>query len=51
MSDKQEIIKENSPRLSEKEITDYVLERFEEVKKSNKIKNLVSFVTYKAMAV
>ena len=43
MSDKQEIIKENQPRLSEKEISDYVLERFEEVKKSNKIKNLVSF--------
>ena len=43
MSDKQEIIKENQPRLSEKEISDYVLERFGEVKKSNKIKNLVSF--------
>ena len=43
MSDKQESIKENLMRLSEKEITEYVLERFEEVKKSNKIKNLVSF--------
>lgn len=43
MNDKQEIIKEKDPRLSEEEITDYVLERFEEVKKSNKIKNLISF--------
>lgn len=43
MSDKQETIKENFHGLSEKEINDFVIERFEEVKKSNKIKNLVSF--------
>ncbi|MCE2615014.1 MAG: YbgA family protein [Nitrosopumilus sp. (ex Thoosa mismalolli)] len=43
MNEKQETLKENIPKLSEKEITDYVIERFEEVKKSNRIKNLVSF--------
>lgn len=30
-------------KVSEKEVIEYVLERFEEVKKSNKVKNLVSF--------
>ena len=45
MSDKQKIIKEKGSRLSEEEITDYVLERFEEVKKANKIKKMVLFHT------
>ena len=43
MTEKQKTLEESIPKLSEKEITDYVIERFEEVKKSNKIKNLVSF--------
>ena len=30
-------------KVSEKDVIEYVLERFEDVKKSNKIKNLVSF--------
>ncbi len=36
-------VKENIHRLSEKEITDFIMERFAEVKKSSKIKDLVSF--------
>ncbi|WP_255430774.1 YbgA family protein [Candidatus Nitrosopumilus sp. SW] len=40
MSEKQEII--DTPKLSEKDIKEYVLERFEDVKQG-KIKNLVSF--------
>ena len=40
VSKKQEMI--DTPRLSEKDIKEYVLERFEDVKQE-KIKNLVSF--------
>ncbi|QDI89575.1 DUF1722 domain-containing protein [Candidatus Nitrosopumilus sp. SW] len=40
VSEKQEII--DTPKLSEKDIKEYVLERFEDVKQG-KIKNLVSF--------
>ncbi len=43
VSNKQDTIKEDSPGINEKEITGYVLERFEEVKKSGRVKNLVSF--------
>lgn len=42
MNDNQ-VVKESIPKLSEKEITEYVIERFEQVKKSKEIKNLVSF--------
>ena len=43
MSEEQSIINTDVKRVSEKDIIEYVVERFEDVKTSNKIKNLVSF--------
>lgn len=43
MNEKQENINETVQKLTEKDIQDYVFERFAEVKKSNKIKDLISF--------
>ena len=43
MSEKQEMGDKDIPRLSENDVNDYVLDRFEDVIKSKKIKNLVSF--------
>lgn len=45
MKENQEITNQISEPLSEKEIEEYVFERFETVKKSNKIKDLVEFHT------
>jgi len=39
----QENINDSEQKLTEKDIIDYVIDRFTEVKKSNKIKDLVSF--------
>jgi len=41
----QETFNTKKQKVSEKQIKDYVFERFEDVKTSNKIKNLVSFQT------
>ena len=43
MSEKQGIISAETKTITEKNVTDYVIERFEDVKKSKKIKDLVSF--------
>ena len=43
MNEIQENISTSVQKLTEKDIRDYVFERFAEVKKSNKIKDLVSF--------
>lgn len=43
MSEKQGIISAETKTIAEKNIIDYVIERFEDVKKSKKIKDLVSF--------
>jgi len=40
---KRKVARRNIPRLTEKEITDYIVGRFEEVKKSRKVGALVSF--------
>ena len=45
MSEKQRIVSTNLQKISEEEIKQYVLERFEDVKESHKIKNLVLFQT------
>jgi len=39
----QEIFNTKNQKISEKQIKDYVIKRFEDVKTSNKIKNLVAF--------
>ena len=43
VSKNQENINNSEQKISQKDIKGYVLDRFEEVKKSNQIKNLVSF--------
>lgn len=43
MSKKQEIDSTKEQKIPEEEIKKYIIERFQDVKKSNKIKNLVSF--------
>ncbi|NQV40112.1 MAG: YbgA family protein [Nitrosopumilus sp.] len=43
MNKTQENINDSEQKLTEKDIIDYVIDRFTEVKKSNKIKDLVSF--------
>lgn len=43
MNKTQENINDSEQKLTEKDIKDYVIDRFTEVKKSNKIKDLVSF--------
>jgi len=43
VSEKQENVNNSEQKLTEKDIKEYVFERFVEVKKSNKIKDLVSF--------
>lgn len=43
MDKNQEPLITKEQRITEKQIKDYVMERFEDVKNSNKIKNLVSF--------
>ena len=45
MTEKQETIKKKFQRISEKNIIEYTIGQFEDVKKSNKIKNLVLFQT------
>ena len=46
MNDKQETSRRDMAAApSEKEITDYIMEQFDEVKRSNRIRNLVSFQT------
>ena len=43
MSKKQEAINTKSQKISEENIIEYILERFVDIKKSKKIKNLISF--------
>jgi uncharacterized protein YbgA (DUF1722 family) len=43
VSEKQEKISTSEQKLTEKDIKEYVFERFVEVKKSNQIKDLISF--------
>ena len=43
MSENQDSIEKNIQKLSEKEVKEYVFERFNDVKNSKKIANLVSF--------
>ena len=43
MNKKQENANTSIQKLTENDIKDYVFERFTEVKKSNKIKDLISF--------
>lgn len=43
MNKNQETFNTKNQKISEKQIKDYVIERFEDVKTSNKIKDLVSF--------
>ena len=43
MNKNQETFNTRNQKISEKQIKDYVIKRFEDVKTSNKIKNLVSF--------
>jgi uncharacterized protein YbgA (DUF1722 family) len=43
MKDKHAEFYNQNYRISEKDVREYVLERFQEVKRSNKIKNLVKF--------
>ena len=43
MNRNQETFNTKNQKISEKQIKDYVIKRFEDVKTSNKIKNLVSF--------
>jgi len=43
MKDKHAKFYNQNYRISEKDVREYVLERFQEVKRSNKIKNLVKF--------
>ena len=45
MTEKPEIIKNKIQRISEKNIAEYITIQFQDIKKSNKIKNLVSFQT------
>lgn len=45
MSEKQGIVNQNIQKISEEDIKQYILERFVDVKKSHKIKNLVFFQT------
>ena len=45
MKEKQETIKQKTQIISEKNVIEYTIAQFENVKKSNKIKNLVSFQT------
>ena len=45
MTEKQEAVKGEIQRISEKNIIEYTMAQFKEVKKSNKIKNLISFQT------
>lgn len=43
MNKNQEVFNTKNQKISEKQIKDYVIKRFEDVKTSNKIKNLVAF--------
>ncbi|QLH02713.1 DUF1722 domain-containing protein [Nitrosopumilus cobalaminigenes] len=43
MSEKQDIFSIETQTITEKDVIDYVIERFEDVKKNKKINNLVSF--------
>ncbi|MDH3276993.1 MAG: YbgA family protein [Nitrosopumilus sp.] len=43
MNEKQDYLNTNKKSLTEKDVTNYVIERFKDVKKSQKIKNLVEF--------
>ena len=43
MNKNQESVNSEKQRISEEQIKEYVIERFEDVKAKNKIKNLVSF--------
>ncbi len=43
MGKNQESVNTKKQRISEEHIKEYVIERFEDVKATNKIKNLVSF--------
>ena len=45
MNEKQRIVNTNLQKISEEQIKQYILERFEDVKKSHKVKNLVLFQT------
>ena len=45
MTEKQETIKKKIQRVSEKNIIEYTIAQFQDVKKTNKIKNLISFQT------
>lgn len=45
MEDTQSDIQSEARKISEKEIIEYILQRFEDTKKSNKIKELVAFQT------